>query len=114
MARIHKWCVVAVYGSLQAEFMEIKYNGHIRRYGTPIFGKKTKKRFLAIMFHMLLYITYDSRQKHRVCVLQAISCTNDDPLHWRMYALPGINELMPSVCRRHLVPVQGEIAQTDT
>ena len=28
-----------IYGSLQSEFMEIKYNGHIHRYGTPIFGK---------------------------------------------------------------------------
>ena len=25
--------------SLQAEFMETKYNGHIHRYGTPIFGR---------------------------------------------------------------------------
>ena len=27
------------YGSLQAEFMEIYYNGHIHGYGTQIFGK---------------------------------------------------------------------------
>ena len=27
-----------IYGSLQAEFMETKHNGHIRGYGTPIFG----------------------------------------------------------------------------
>ena len=27
-----------IYGSLQADFMETKYNGHIHRYGTPIFG----------------------------------------------------------------------------
>ena len=26
-----------IYGSLQAEF-ETKYNGHIHRYGTPVFG----------------------------------------------------------------------------
>ena len=28
-----------IYGSLQAEFRETKYNGHIHRYGTSIFGK---------------------------------------------------------------------------
>ena len=28
-----------IYGSLQAEFMETKYYGHIYRYGTPICGK---------------------------------------------------------------------------
>ena len=28
-----------IYGSLQAEFMETKYNSHIHRYGTFIFGK---------------------------------------------------------------------------
>ena len=28
-----------IYGGLQAEFMETKYNGHIHRYGTPLFGK---------------------------------------------------------------------------
>ena len=28
-----------IYGSVQAEFMETKYNGHIHRYGTPTFGK---------------------------------------------------------------------------
>ena len=38
MARIHNWSVI-IYGSLQAEFMETKYNGHIQRYWTPIFGK---------------------------------------------------------------------------
>ena len=27
-----------IYGSLYAEFMETKHNGHIHRYGTPIFG----------------------------------------------------------------------------
>ena len=27
-----------IYGSLQAQFMETKHNGHIHRYGTPIFG----------------------------------------------------------------------------
>ena len=27
-----------IYGSLQAQFMEAKHNGHIHRYGTPIFG----------------------------------------------------------------------------
>ena len=35
MARIHWWSVM-VYGSLQAKFLETKYNGHIHRYGTPI------------------------------------------------------------------------------
>ena len=28
-----------IYGSMQAEFMETKYNSHIHRYGTSIFGK---------------------------------------------------------------------------
>ena len=28
-----------IYGSLQTEFMEAKYNSHIDRYGTPIRGK---------------------------------------------------------------------------
>ena len=28
-----------IYGSLQAEFMETKYNSHIHRYVTSIFGK---------------------------------------------------------------------------
>ena len=28
-----------IYGSLQAEFMETKYNGHIHTYGKPTFGK---------------------------------------------------------------------------
>ena len=31
MARIHRWSVM-IYGSLQAEFMETKYNSHIHRY----------------------------------------------------------------------------------
>ena len=38
MARIHKWSVM-IYGSLQAEFMETKYNSYIHWYGTSIFGK---------------------------------------------------------------------------
>ena len=28
-----------IYGSLQAEFMETKYNSHIHGYGTYVFGK---------------------------------------------------------------------------
>ena len=28
-----------IYGSVQFEFMGSKYNGHIHRYGTPIFVK---------------------------------------------------------------------------
>ena len=28
-----------IYGSLQAEFMETKYNGHFHEYGTSVFGK---------------------------------------------------------------------------
>ena len=39
LARIHKWSMI-IYGTLQAEFMETKCNGHIHRYGTPVFGKK--------------------------------------------------------------------------
>ena len=35
MARIHRTSVM-IYGSLQAEVIEYKYNGH---NGTPIFGK---------------------------------------------------------------------------
>ena len=38
MARIYRYCVM-VYGSLQAEFMETKYNSHIHGYGTSVFGK---------------------------------------------------------------------------
>ena len=38
IARIYRWPVM-IYGSLQAEFMETKYNSHIHRYGTSIFGK---------------------------------------------------------------------------
>ena len=38
MARIHRWSVM-IYGNLQAEFMETKYNNHIRGYGTSVFGK---------------------------------------------------------------------------
>ena len=28
-----------IYGSLQAEFMETKYNNPIHRYGTSVFGE---------------------------------------------------------------------------
>ena len=38
MARIHRWFVM-IYGSLQAGFMETKYNSHIHRYRTSVFGK---------------------------------------------------------------------------
>ena len=38
MARIHRWSLM-IYGSLQAEFMETKYNSHIHGYGTSVFGK---------------------------------------------------------------------------
>ena len=38
MARIHRWSVM-IYGCLQAEFMETKYNSHIHGYGTSVFGK---------------------------------------------------------------------------
>ena len=38
MSRIHRWSVM-IYGSLQAEFMETKYNSHIHGYGTSVFGK---------------------------------------------------------------------------
>ena len=38
MARIHRWSVM-IYGSLQAEFMETKYNSHILGYVTFVFGK---------------------------------------------------------------------------
>ena len=38
MHRIHRWSVM-IYGSLQAEFMETKFNSHIRGCGTPVFGK---------------------------------------------------------------------------
>ena len=37
MARIHRWSVIC--GSLQPEFMEIKYNSPIHGYGTSVFGK---------------------------------------------------------------------------
>ena len=35
MARIHRWSVM-IYGSLQDEFMETKYNSHIHGYGTSV------------------------------------------------------------------------------
>ena len=38
MARIHSWPVM-IYGSLQAEFMETKYNSHIHGNGTSDFDK---------------------------------------------------------------------------
>ena len=38
MTRIHRWSVM-IYGSLQAEFMETKYNSHNHGYGTSVFGK---------------------------------------------------------------------------
>ena len=38
MARIHRWSVM-IYGSLQAEFLETKYNSHIHGYETSVFGK---------------------------------------------------------------------------
>ena len=38
MARIHRWFVM-IYGSLQTEFVETKYNSRIHRYGTSVFGK---------------------------------------------------------------------------
>ena len=38
MGRIHRWSLT-IYGSLQSEFMETKYNGHIRRYVTPLFSE---------------------------------------------------------------------------
>ena len=46
MARMHKWFVM-IYGSLKAEFIETKYNGHIHRYGTLIFGE---------ILHIYIYI----------------------------------------------------------
>ena len=36
--KIHRWSVM-IYGSLQAEFMETKYNSHIHGYGTSVYGK---------------------------------------------------------------------------
>ena len=38
MASLHRWSVM-IYGSLQAEFMETKYNSHIHVYGASVFGK---------------------------------------------------------------------------
>ena len=37
MTRIHRWSVM-IYGSLQAELMETKRNGHAHMFGTLIFG----------------------------------------------------------------------------
>ena len=37
MTKIHTWSMMT-YLSLEAQFMETKQNGHIQRYGTPIFG----------------------------------------------------------------------------
>ena len=47
MARIHRWSVM-IYGSLQAEFMETKYNNHIHGYGTSVFGKIVVNIFKSI------------------------------------------------------------------
>ena len=41
MARIHRWSVM-IYGSLQAEFMETKYNSHIHGYGTSYYNNMYK------------------------------------------------------------------------
>ena len=38
MVRIHRWSVM-IYGNLQAEFMETKYNSHIHGYGASVLGK---------------------------------------------------------------------------
>ena len=38
MARIDRLPVM-IYGSLQAELIETKYNSYIIRYGTSVFGK---------------------------------------------------------------------------
>ena len=38
MTRIHRWSVM-IYGSLQAEFVETKYNSPNHGYGTFVFGK---------------------------------------------------------------------------
>ena len=37
-ARIHRWSMV-IYNSLQAEFMENKYNSHIHKYGKYVLSK---------------------------------------------------------------------------
>ena len=47
MARIHRWSVM-IDGSLQAEFMETKYNSHIHGYGTSVFGKIVVNRSKSI------------------------------------------------------------------
>ena len=52
MARIQRWPVM-IHDSLQAEFIETKYNGHIHRYGTSIFRK------------IVVYIT-DLQQKNQI------------------------------------------------
>ena len=36
MAKLHRWSVM-IYGSLQGEFMETRYNSRINMYGTSIF-----------------------------------------------------------------------------
>ena len=38
MARIHRWSMM-IYGSLQSECLETKYNSYIHGYGTSVFGK---------------------------------------------------------------------------
>ena len=47
MARIHRWSMM-VYDSLQAEFMETKYNSHIHMNGTSVFGKIVVNIFKSI------------------------------------------------------------------
>ena len=47
MARIHRWSVM-IDGSLQAEFMETKYNSHNHGYGTSVFAKIVVNRSKSI------------------------------------------------------------------
>ena len=60
MARICRWSVM-IYGSLEAEFMETKYNDYIHRCGTPIFGK-----FVTVKYNLIQHAKSSFYIKSRV------------------------------------------------
>ena len=68
MARLHRWSVM-IYGSLQAEFMETKYNSHIHRYGTSVFGSGRKANLLS--HHILkLLLAQTDIQLGQICAIR--------------------------------------------
>ena len=77
MARIHRWSVM-IYGSLQAEFMETKYNSHVHGYGTSVFGKIVVNISKSInsnnkIFIIILLISRSLGDHRRLFVLEITS-----------------------------------------